>query len=88
MTYSEVEKKKRHSLAQIKCQEKKRQESPGECFWSGCHENRAVKYGRQLNYCPKHGQIRAEWQRRKYHAMLEAFQAQVRVTEIPTTKEE
>lgn len=83
MTYSEVEKKKRASMAQMKYQAKRLEESPGACYWSGCKEARAVKDGRQLNYCSNHGQIRAEWQRAKYHAMLEAFQKMVRVTETP-----
>jgi len=88
MTYSEVEKKKRASMAQIKYQAKRLEESPGACYWSGCKEPRAIKGARVLNYCTKHGQIRAEWQRAKYHRMLEAFQAQVRVTETPIRGQE
>jgi len=83
MVYNVEERKRRHTMSQTRYQDKRKVDTPGACFWSGCKEAREEKEGKLLNYCKAHLIDRAAYQRSLYRRMLESKDKQVRVTEKP-----
>ena len=54
------------------------------CYWQGCKVVTKDENGKGYCYCDKHAEIKAQYNRDRYQAMLRAYKSQVRVTEEPT----
>ena len=54
------------------------------CTWSKCSVITKDENGNGYSLCDKHAEIKAQYNRNRYQAMLRAYKSQVRVTEEPS----